>query len=187
MYLERRRKPSLTQVIGMMFQIMACVMCLGFSLSGNVDVSDVMSVQQEWGDKFDTKNKIISTAPVLGMTIGAIGSNLVTEWGRRRSLLLCNLVITVVTLPNFFINSYWYFVFARFIMGLASAVSVNGTSLYFSECLPTEHQSKVGISINIGIVFGIFATGVIGLALPPKDDAVQVIQDDYLWRISYSL
>ena len=109
------------------------------------------------------------------MTIGAICSNLVTEWGRRRSILLCNVMIAVVTLPNFFIDSYWYFVFERLIMGFAAAISVNATSLYFSESLPTEHQSKVGISINIGIVFGIFATGVFGLLLPAKDGDLKSI------------
>ena len=46
MYLERKEKPTSKQVVGMMFQIMMSVMSLGFSLSGNVDVSDVMSVQE---------------------------------------------------------------------------------------------------------------------------------------------
>jgi len=45
--------------------------------------------------------------------------------------------------------------------------------------------------INTGIVLGLFVTTAFDLALPDiQDDSasnVQAIQDDYLWRISYSL
>ena len=74
----------------------------------------------------------------------------------------------------------------RFIYAFFSAVIVNASSLYLSETIPAEAQSKVGISINLGIVLGIFITQLFGLALPEKSDP-EACENDHLWRVSFSL
>lgn len=158
----------------------------GFALSGNTDVVDVLSIQLNWGDNTNRNNTIISSSAVLGLTLGAILSKNFTSWGRRRSILLMNVVITVITIPYFFMENFWALTFTRLILGFASAVIVNASSLYQSEALPSEVQSLIGTNINFGIVFGIYITYCFGLLLP-KSDEVQAANDDYLWRISYSL
>ena len=109
-----------------------------------------------------------------------------TEYGRRRAILLSNFCITLVTLPYFFTKSFWVLTITRFIYAFFSAVIVNASSLYLSETIPAEAQSKVGISINLGIVLGIFITQLFGLALPEKTDK-EACENDHLWRVSFSL
>jgi len=58
----------------------------------------------------------------------------------------------------------------RFLLGLASAIIVNATSLYLGEVVPQEHSSKLGMSVNLGIVTGIFFTYCFGLMLPEADE-----------------
>ena len=106
----------------------------------------------------------------MGLTIGSVGSSFVTDLGRRRAILLSNVVITLMTIPYFFILNFWVLFFTRFIMGVASCVIINATSLYISETVPNEWQSFMGCAINLGIVIGIFIVYLFGLLLPDTDD-----------------
>ena len=76
---------------------------------------------------------------VLGLTIGAMGSKLLTNWGRRRAALLSNLIITISTIPNFFAASLWLFCITRFILGIFGAALVNTSSLLISEAVPSQY------------------------------------------------
>ena len=53
-------------------------------------------------------------------------------------------------------------------------------------------QPKVGIAINLGVVFGITVNNAFGLILPelpknPTEEQTKAAMDDNLWRVSYSL
>ena len=161
----------------------------GFALSGNTDVGTVLTYQLEWGDEGDRYNTVISSMAVLGMTLGSVTSSLLTDWGRRRAALLANLLVVIVTIPNFFAGSYGLFCALRLVLGYCGAILINSSSLMISEMVPSESQAKASVVINFGIVTGIFVTYCFGLALPNKDenDKCDDCMDDYLWRVSYSL
>jgi predicted MFS family arabinose efflux permease len=72
----------------------------------------------------------MSTAAIFGLMIGSIGSKFATNWGRRRSILVSNLVIVIATAPSFFSSNFWMLLMSRFIMGIPAAVLVNASSLY---------------------------------------------------------
>ena len=130
-----------------------------------------------WGDDKDFYDTLITSSAVMGLTIGSVGSNFITDWGRRRAILLCNAIITLMTIPYFFTYNFWIFFVTRFIMGLAAAVIINSSSLIISETIPDEWQSIIGCSINFGIVFGIFIVYAFGLWLPESTD-IQGCEDD---------
>ena len=186
MYIERNEKPSINRMIGIAINMtVGCFNC-GFALAGTLDVVDVLTIQLDWGGEANRNNTIISSFAVLGLTLGSIFSKLITEMGRRRAILFANILITLVTIPYFFTNGFWIICFTRLMFSFGAAVIVNASSLYVSETIPAEYTDKVGISINLGIVMGIFITQLFGLALPTKLE-VQEAEDDYLWRISFSL
>ena len=144
-------------------------MSAGFVLAGNTDLVDIWAVKNGWDNK-DRNNTAISSAAVLGLALGSISSKLVTDWGRRRSILLSNAIITMLTLTYFFNPNFWALLITRMIIGFFSAIMINAGSLYISETVPSESQSSVGVSINVGIVAGIFFNNLFGLLLPKSDD-----------------
>ena len=103
---------------------------------------------------------------MLGLALGSIFSKLVSDWGRRRAVLLSFAVMIVVTIPYFFTSNFWVLLITRFILGIFSAFVINAGSLYLSETIPSEHQANCGVSINVGIVTGILLNNVFGLLLP---------------------
>ena len=86
-------------------------------------MGDVLGVQLDWGENAADYNVYISTGAVLGLTIGSIFSKLVTNsLGRRKSMLLMNFIILLVTIPYFWTKSFWMILVTRFILGIAGAV-----------------------------------------------------------------
>ena len=116
---------------------LGCFNC-GFALGGNTNVGEVLGVQLGWGDDAVSKNTAISTAAVAGLFAGAIFSKPITNLGRRRAILIMNVVIAAITIPYFFTESYGILLTTRLILGFASAVIVNASSLFLCEFVPEE-------------------------------------------------
>ena len=170
MYIERREKPSISRLIGIAINISVGCFNVGFALAGTLDVVDVWTIQFDWGDEANRNNTIISSFAVLGLLLGAIFSKLITEWGRRRAILFANALITVVTIPYFFTDNFWVICITRSIFAFGASLIVNASSLYVSETIPAEYADKLGTSINLGIVGGVFITQLFGLLLPTKSE-----------------
>ena len=170
MFVERRESPSSCRLLTVALNIALGCMSAGFVLAGNTDLVDIWAVKNDWMDDKDRNNTAIASGGVLGLAIGSICSKLVTDWGRRRSILFSNAIITMLTLPYFFTSNFWALLFTRLIIGFFSAIMINAGSLYISETVPSESQASVGVSINFGIVAGIFFNNLFGLLLPKSDD-----------------
>ena len=186
MYIESAKTPSIGYLLLYATNIGLSVMVAGFVLAGNTDLVDVWAAQNDWGDNKDRNNTAIASSGVLGLTIGSIISKMITDYGRRRSILLSFAVCSVVTIPYFFTSNFWVLLSTRLIMGFFSAILINACSLYTAETIPSENQSNVGTSINLGIVSGIFFNNLFGLLLPDNDDT-DGLKNDNLWIVSYSL
>jgi len=189
-YVEHKEIPGVAHYFGLALNLaMGCFNC-GYALAGMTVVGDILAVQLDYEDKKAYYNTMISALTVLGLTIGAIASKPVVQMGRRRSILLANALITLVTIPNFWVNNFAVLCVLRFILGLCSAVIVNATSLYIGEAIPGVYMSTLGTTINTGIVTGIFITYVFGLFLPDPSkgpEGYQAALVDDLWRVSFSL
>ena len=130
MFVESKEKPTTGHVVLVAINIMLVVMSCGFVLGGNSCIGDVLAIQLEWGDQADKNNTYMSTAAILGLMIGSIGSKFLTNCGRRRAILLSYLVIIIATVPSFFSSNFWVLLMSRLIMGIPAAVCVNAGSLY---------------------------------------------------------
>ena len=122
--------------------------------------------------------------------VGSLFSKPVLVIGRRLSILICNLIITLMTIPFFFCEAVWILATARFIIGCCSALIVNASSTYIGETAPTAYKPYLGTTIQLGTVVGIFSTNLVNLSLPywsDKDPIPTRAYDTYLWRISWSL
>ena len=164
----------------------------GFFLA-SPGVNQVLDVQETgWrDDRVDFNNTLIASIVVFGLMVGSIFSKPILALGRRRSILLSNLVITFMTIPYFFVDSLWVLASTRFVLGVASAVILNASGLIVGEFIPSEYQVYCGICVNFGIVAGIFIINCFNLAFLPywsdKDPVPAEAKDTYMWRISYSL
>ena len=122
--------------------------------------------------------------------MGSMFSKPILAMGRRRTILGCNAVITLMTIPYFFTSSIVLLAITRFIIGCCAALIVNSTSCYVGEAVPTEYQVYVGTCINTGMVTGIWITNCFNLSLPywgEDEQAPPEASDTILWRVSYSL
>ena len=170
MFIESREKPSKCHLALIGFNsVLGCFTC-GFVQAGDADMVDIWAVKLDWGNDKDFYDTLITSGAVFGLTFGFVGAKIFTELGRRRAILLSNLVILVMTIPYFFVCNFWVFLFTRFFMGVAAGVTIIACSLYMSETVPSEWQSVVGTSINLGIVTGILIVYAFGLFLPGEDD-----------------
>ena len=122
MFVENKEKPSGCHMGLVALNIALSCTSAGFALAGNADLVDIWQVQNKWGDNKDRNNTAIASGAVLGLTIGSIFSKLLTDWGRRRAILLSNVVITLLTIPYFFTSNFWVLMVTRFIFGIASAI-----------------------------------------------------------------
>ena len=111
----------------------------GFVLA-SPGVNQVLDVQETgWkDDRVDFNNTLIASIVVFGLMVGSIFSKPILAFGRRRSILLSNLVITLMTIPYFFVDSLWVLASTRFILGVASAVILNASGLIVGEAVPSE-------------------------------------------------
>ena len=184
-YVDHREIPSKAYFWGLAFQLGITCWNAGFVLSG-AGINQSLDAHKNWGDNENFNNTALSSIAILGLTLGSIFSKPVLQGlGRRFSLLMSNILIVIITIPNAFTLSGYLLGTSRFLLGVVSGLQINGSSMIIGEAVPTEYQSNVGTCINNGIVTGIFITNCFDLLLPYNDAADS--KDDNLWRISYSL
>ena len=138
MYFEKEEEPSKGYLLLYATNVGLSVMVAGFVLAGNTDLVDVWAVQNNWGDNKDRNNTAIASSGVLGLAVGSILSKMVTDYGRRRSILFSFAMCTLVTIPYFFTSNFWALLSTRLIMGFFSAIIINACSLYTAETVPSK-------------------------------------------------
>ena len=84
------------------------------------------------------KNTMQATA-VLGLTVGAIFSKSLLRFGLRRLILICNLIMTLLTVPYFFVINFHYLCISRCVFGFCSAVIINATAAIIGDAVPKEY------------------------------------------------
>ena len=169
MYIDYPEVPSKKYFWGLAINL--CLGCwnAGMVLGGNTTVGGILAVQLDW-TRADRANTSMSSIAVLGLMLGSIFSKPLLDFGLRRLILISNLGMTLVTIPNFFMNNFYWLTISRFILGLFSAVIINATATFIGDSIPKAYQTNVGTVINTGIVLGLFVTAAFDLALPDTTD-----------------
>ena len=189
MYFDHATVPSKGYFYGLYVNLMFGLFVPGYMLSGS-GINQVLGVQGNWGEHDERNHVILQSAAILGMMIGAVTSKAILDYGRRRAILICNAVLVVMTIPNFFTNLWWFLAICRFFCSVAASVTINASSIYIAEAVPNEFQTFMGTVVNTGIVAGIFLMELSNLFLPywEEDDAVPAeAYDTWWWRFSFSM
>nr|XP_057917143.1 solute carrier family 2, facilitated glucose transporter member 11-like [Doryrhamphus excisus] len=119
---------------------------------------------------------IISAFPLGGLLGALLAGIMAVHFGRKKSLLLNNvflIVAGVLVLLCRVAKSFEMIIFARFLVGINSGVSMNVQPMYFGESAPKHLRGAVAFSSAVFTAFGIFLGQVVGLT--------EVLGAEHLW------
>ena len=142
-----------------MFQ--TCIVLVGVGAT-----MPIMKTQLGWSDKENLRySTLITSAAILGMSIGSLMAGRVINKGRRRGgLIMCVIALfggifqQFMTVPTLIIGRLLY----GFAAGTLSVVL--GKSLV--ETIPTEHVGTFGSATQASIGLGVTLQQALGFILP---------------------
>ena len=108
---------------------------------------------------------ILTSSGVLGIMVGTFTANLIVPYGRRKTILVSQIIAIAGGLMNFILN-FWVLIAARIIYGIATGLAVVAVVIYFSETIPASRTGRYGFAINLGIVIGVTIMLCLGLFKP---------------------
>jgi len=73
------------------------------------------------------------------MLLGAMFSKTILVYGRRKIILICNIILLVLTIPYFFTLNYAVLCITRTILGFVGAVIINASATVIGESVPVEY------------------------------------------------
>ncbi|XP_061562413.1 solute carrier family 2, facilitated glucose transporter member 11-like [Phycodurus eques] len=119
---------------------------------------------------------IVSAFPLGGLLGALLAGPMAVRFGRKNSLLFNNsflFVGAVLVLLCRHAKSFEMIIFARFLVGINSGVSMNVQPMYFGESAPKHLRGAVAFSSAVFTAFGIFSGQVVGLTV--------VLGTEHLW------
>ena len=139
MYVDHREIPSKGYFWGLAINLGITCWNAGFVLSA-AGINQSLDAQEGWGDRENFNNTALSSIAVLGLTLGSMFSKPILQGlGRRKSILLSNVLIVLITIPGWFTINGWVLGSSRFILGFISGLQINGCALIIGESVPTEY------------------------------------------------
>ena len=134
------------------------------------ELSSLYSSHFKWAeDDKDLNVTILTSAGVVGIMIGSGLANFIVEKGRRRTILISQVIALIGALMGFILN-LWVLIAARIIYGIATGIVIVAVALYFSETIPASRTGKYGFAINFGITGGVTIILCLGV-VKPTDEA----------------
>ncbi|XP_061765009.1 solute carrier family 2, facilitated glucose transporter member 11-like [Nerophis ophidion] len=109
---------------------------------------------------------IVSAFPLGGLLGALLAGPMAVHFGRKKSLLLNNSFLFVgaaLVLLCRVARSFEMIIFARFLVGINSGVSMNVQPMYFGESAPKHLRGAVAFSSAVFTAFGIFLGQIVGL------------------------
>ena len=129
---------------------------------------------------------MIGSSVIVGLAAGAMFGGKIILIGRRKTMILMNL-IGMVGVSMTLIENLWMLLIGRVIYGLAVGVESVCMPRYVEEYLPLHKYSLcIGIyafSINIGSLFALTDA----IILPKDTDTQALLDDEVLWRLIFGL
>lgn len=114
---------------------------------------------------------IAFSALLFGCVAGAAGAGtLVERIGRRPTLIAVAIVFAATTLATGAATSFYLFVIARFLGGLAVGAVSLAAPMYISEIAPARFRGRLGALYQMAVVSGILISYLINFALKDAGD-----------------
>lgn len=115
--------------------------------------------------------------------MGSLSSSLILGKGRRKTVLIGNLIILASYALQLVINVY-LLALGKFVQGVGSGMILSAASIMVPETVPTKLVSGFGSLINLGVVMGLSLYQFLGL-LVPKD--LEDLQTTQIWRYMFAI
>ena len=100
-------------------------------------VGEVLADYLNWGSKADSYNTLISSSAIAGIMLGSLGAGQICTIGRRKALLISNVVVFVSTCMML-VPNVWVITIGRFIQAFAAGVILCACNLYLAETIPVK-------------------------------------------------
>lgn len=97
---------------------------------------------------------MITSSSTLGLAVGSLGSSLILSKGRRKTVLIGNLIILVSFALQLEINVYLLSA-GKFVQSVGSGMILSATSIMVPETVPKKLLGGFGSLINLGVVLGL--------------------------------
>ena len=124
----------------------------GFVIGSNNSVVPILEKKLPNNLKLES---VITSSGILGMIIGSFFSGCVISYGRRRAIILMNLLIILSCSASLVLN-IWAIITAKFVQGFAAGALINACNIYVVETCPSTKLGLFGSYINIGTVTGLW-------------------------------
>ncbi|KAJ1307210.1 hypothetical protein OPQ81_001325 [Rhizoctonia solani] len=113
----------------------------------------------------DAQFGVVTAAFTIGGFAGSLGADRFLNKGRKHAVSWHASLLIIGTLLMTIANSITMLVLGRLVIGLACGIAICTVPIYLSEASPPAIQGRIGVLNQLGIVFGIFGTSILGLYL----------------------
>ena len=175
--------PDVKYMVKLTLTCLLSSMQLGAALSSTASTLSSIEAQLKWTDADkDTNKTLVSTASVLGISIGAIAGGKIIAYGRRRAVLVFDL-LGILGCGLSVVNNFYVILGGRLAYGFAAGVLVTACPKIVEETVPVAHMDYgYGISTNLGINLFVMISLLSGLIIPSDKAELLTSQN---WKIIY--
>ena len=143
-----------------------------------------MAVKFGWNED-ETKfyNSLINLASIIGLALGCFFGGLIIPIGRRKTILIFNL-LSIVGLSLSLILTFPTIIVGKLMFGITAGILSIACPKILDETIPLEHLGSYGNASNIFLCVGIGGALLIGFGLPDEND-LEALENDQFWRVVY--
>ena len=151
---------------------------------GNTNTTDVFQARFGWNDdETVVNNTIISSAGVVGLTIGSfLGGSLIAN-GRRKTAIIAQSIAIIGSLITM-IATVPFLTIGRVLCGTSAGIANVVFGKMITENMPEKTAAKYAMMHNAAICIGFLAAFPLGAILPDPDD-YEANKEDEMWRVIF--
>ena len=154
---------------------------LTFALASNTNTTPIFEAKFNWDkDESILNNSIITTAAIVGMTIGSFLGGAIVPKGRRKTVIIGQLLCALSSIIAMYENTVTLSI-ARLILGTGAGMMNVTFGKMITETIPVQLVSSFSMLHNGSVCIGfILCFGLAALLPDPKD--IEANKEDELWR-----
>ncbi|CAE7162939.1 unnamed protein product [Rhizoctonia solani] len=158
--------------------VVVCAFQHGYHIAALNQISDVLSCKVSNGPKAITDGWMSPCVPMTeaqfgvvtaAFTVGGFAGSLCADRflnkGRKHAVSWHATLLIIGTFLMGVASSITMLVLGRLVIGFACGIGICTVPIYLSEVSPPAIQGRIGVLNQLGIVFGIFGTSILGLYL----------------------
>lgn len=153
--------------------------------------SGAFNAQYDWDDDQKTLwDSIMTGVIILGAMSGALGCGSLLKHGKRRIILLMNLLL-IISVGVCMIPNLYVVVVGRFFWGISFGVFSVACPKFNTEITPIEYRGPFGATLQLMCTIGIMIPSLMALAIPspikPEDEVNKKFLVTQYYRVIYAV